>query len=80
MQEASQRERIKGGSAYAKCMEPALESCMNSDNKEKIQRIPALTVQEVDVKNINQGGTAELSVPMRGMRVRRFLRYENVIT
>ena len=80
MQEASQRERIKGGSAYVKCMEPASESCMNPDNKEKIQRIPALTVQEVDVKNINQGGTAELSVPMRGTRVRRFLRYENRIT
>lgn len=29
MREASQRERGKGGSAYAEGMEPALESCMN---------------------------------------------------
>lgn len=29
MREASQRERVKGGSAYAESMEPALESCMN---------------------------------------------------
>lgn len=32
MQEASQRERAKGGSAYAEWMEPASESCMNPAN------------------------------------------------
>lgn len=30
MREASQRERAKGGSAYAEGMEPALESCVKS--------------------------------------------------
>ncbi len=29
MREASQRGRVKGGSAYAEGMEPALESCVN---------------------------------------------------
>ncbi len=29
MREVLQRERGKGGSAYAECVEPALESCMN---------------------------------------------------
>ena len=32
MREASQRERAKGGSAYAEWMEPASESCMNPVN------------------------------------------------
>jgi len=66
MREALQRERAKGGSAYAEGMEPALESCMNPmilQISGEIQRTPALTVKETDVKNINQGGTAELSVP-----------------
>lgn len=39
-------------------LEPILESCM------KIQRMTALTLLELNTTSVNQGGTAEPSVPI----------------
>lgn len=45
---------------------PALESCVKRIiNEVKHSVEPALTVSELDTHCINQGGTAESSVPFR---------------
>ena len=56
-------------------MEPALEPCRSFDpDVPKVQRIPALTVKS-ELLAVNEGGTAEASVPFWGCGV--FLLLEN---
>lgn len=52
------------GGPHAEDLEPALESCVKQAQKHSVK--PALTVSSRMQSCINQGGTAEPSVPLLG--------------